>query len=60
MTEDPIICGCHNIYKSTIANAIKKEGLRTPEQIGEEFGLITECGACMEEVQEILNEVNGK
>lgn len=59
MTEDPIICGCNDVHRSTIENAIKEKGLHTIEQINHEFYLGKACGECLEEVSEILTEVNG-
>ena len=62
MTEDPMICGCNDVYKIEIAAEIKQKGLRNIEQVENEFYLSTGtyCGACREEVQEIMNEVNGQ
>jgi NAD(P)H-nitrite reductase large subunit len=57
MTEDPIICGCNDLRKSSIVSAIKERGLRTAEQINKEFHLENACGACLDEVQHILKEV---
>ena len=59
MTEDPIICGCNDVHKSTIENAIKEKGLRTAEQINKEFYFGKACGECLDDVREILTEVNG-
>ena len=60
MTEDPIICGCHDVHRSTIENAIKEKGLKTAEQINNEFYMGKACGECLDDVREILTEVNSK
>jgi len=59
MTNDPIICGCNDVHKSTIENAIKEMGFKTVEQINKEFYLDRACGACLSEVQTILDESRG-
>jgi NAD(P)H-nitrite reductase large subunit len=59
MTEDPIICGCNDVHRSTIENAIKEKGLKTTEQINKEFYFGKACGECLDDVREILTEVNG-
>ncbi len=59
MTTDPIICDCNNVHKSTIETAIKERGFKTVEQINKEFYLDKACGACLGEVQQILNESHG-
>jgi NAD(P)H-nitrite reductase large subunit len=56
MTNDPIICGCNEVHKSTIESAIKERGFKTVEQINKEFYLDRAYGACLNEVQTILDE----
>ncbi len=58
--EDQLICNCMEVYKSTIVKAIKEKGLTTVEEVGEETEARTVCGSCQDEIQEILDEVNGK
>ncbi|HKL95703.1 MAG TPA: (2Fe-2S)-binding protein [Paludibacteraceae bacterium] len=58
--EDQLICNCMEVYKSTIVKAIKEKGLTTVEEVGEETEAGTVCGSCQDEIQEILDEVNGK
>jgi len=60
MTIDPIICDCNDVHKSTIENAIIEKGLKTTEQINNEFYFGKACGECLEDIREILTEVNGK
>lgn len=56
--EDPIICTCNEIYKSEIVKAIKAKGLKTTEQVGEETTAGTVCGMCIDDIQDILDEIN--
>jgi bacterioferritin-associated ferredoxin len=60
MEEDYLICYCNEVYKSTIVNAIKEKGLKTVEQVGEETGAGQVCGQCQPDIQNILDELNGK
>jgi len=60
MTEDPIICGCNDIHRSTLENAIIEKGLRTPEQVNSEVYFGMACGECLNDVREVLQEINGK
>ena len=57
---DEIICHCHQVSKEEIINAIKENGLRTVEQVGEATGEGTGCGGCQDDIQEILDEIIGK
>jgi bacterioferritin-associated ferredoxin len=60
MEEDKLICTCMDVYKSTIVKAIKEKGLKTVEEVGEETTAGTVCGQCQDDIQEILDEINGK
>jgi bacterioferritin-associated ferredoxin len=60
MEEDILICNCNEIYKSAIAKAIKEKVLKTVEEVGEETTAGTVCGQCQDDIQEILDEINGK
>jgi NAD(P)H-nitrite reductase large subunit len=59
MTNDPIICDCNDIHKSTIESAIKERGLKMAAQINKEFYMDRACGVCLGEVQKILDESRG-
>jgi NAD(P)H-nitrite reductase large subunit len=59
MTLDPIICGCYDVHKSTIATAIREKGYRTVDQINKEFFLDKACGNCKDEVREVLKASKG-
>ncbi|MDY0216415.1 MAG: (2Fe-2S)-binding protein [Bacteroidales bacterium] len=58
MSEDVIICNCNEIYKSEIVKAIQEKGLKTVEEVGEETGAGTVCGGCVDDIQEIIDELN--
>ncbi|MCT4639707.1 MAG: (2Fe-2S)-binding protein [Bacteroidales bacterium] len=58
MEEDQVICSCMNVTTSAIVNAIKKEGLTTPEQIQDVTLAATACGGCQDFLVDILDEVN--
>lgn len=59
MEEDIVICSCNDIYKSQIVDAIKNNGLTTVEQVGEITTAGTVCGQCLDDIQAILDEING-
>jgi len=47
-----------NVTTGAIVNAIKKEGLTTPEQIQDVTLAATACGGCQDFLVDILDEVN--
>jgi len=59
MEDDVLICNCNEVYKSEIIKAIKEKGLKTVEEVGEETLAGTGCGGCQEDIQAILDEING-
>ena len=48
-----IICHCFEVSREEIENAIR-------EKVGEATNAGTGCGGCQEQIQEILDEINGK
>ena len=60
MNGDEIICNCMEVTKSTIIKAIKDKGLKTVEEVGEATEAGTVCGGCQDDIQVILDEINGK
>lgn len=54
------ICFCHQVTRETIEKAIREKGLKTVEEVGEATGAGTGCGGCQDNIQEILDEINGK
>ena len=55
-----IICHCFEVSREEIENAIREKGLKTVEEVGEVTNAGTGCGGCQEQIQEILDEINGK
>ena len=60
MAEDILICTCNEIYKSAIVKAIREKGLKSVEEVGDETTAGTVCGQCQDDIQDILNEINGE
>ena len=56
--EDYEVCTCNNINKSTIVKAILEKGLTTLEEVQNETTAGTVCGACCDEIEAIIIEVN--
>ena len=55
-----IICHCFEVSREEIENALLEKGLKTVEEVGEVTNAGTGCGGCQEQIQEILDEINGK
>ena len=55
-----IIRHCFEVSREEIENAIREKGLKTVEEVGEVTNAGTGCGGCQEQIQEILDEINGK
>ena len=55
-----IICHCFEVSREEIENAIREKGLKTVEEVGEVTNAGTGCGGCQEQIQESLDEINGK
>jgi len=55
-----IICHCFEVSREEFENAIREKGLKTVEEVGEATNAGTGCGGCQEQIQEILDEINGK
>ena len=55
-----IICHCFEVSREEIEHAIREKGLTTVEGVGEATNAGTGCGGCQEQIQEILDEINGK
>jgi len=52
-----IICSCFSVGRNTLCDAIKGQGLTTPEQIGECLQAGTNCGSCVPELRQLIAEV---
>ena len=55
-----IICHCFEVSREEIENAIREKGLKTVEYIVCVLQGSSSCGGCQEQIQEILDEINGK
>ena len=52
----PTVCSCFGVGRNTICAAIRKQGLTTPQQIGQKLKAGTNCGSCIPELKTILLE----
>lgn len=59
MDNDEIICNCNEVYKSTIVKAVREKGFKTVDEVGEETEAGTVCGQCQDDIQDILDDING-
>lgn len=59
MADDPMICTCLDMTKSDIVAGIKKHGCRTTDEVADTIEAGAVCGSCIDDIQEILDEVNG-
>ena len=57
--ENPIICTCLDMTKSELVAEIKKRGLKTIEEVGDEVEAGAVCGSCIDDIQDVLDEANG-
>lgn len=58
--KDEIICTCNEITRQEIEDAIRNNKLKTIEEVGDATTAGTVCGACVDEIYLILEEINGK
>ncbi len=49
-----VICACFQVGINTIMDAIRTQGLTTPEAIGDALKAGTNCGSCVPEIRELL------
>lgn len=52
---DELICVCMDVRRSAIENAIKTHHLKTIDEIGDMTEAGLNCGACLDELQSILD-----
>ena len=48
------VCACFNVGVNTIVDAIVKQGLNTPEAIGQALKAGTNCGSCIPELKALI------
>ena len=57
MSEE-IICNCFQVSKADMVKAIREQGLKTVEEVGDATNAGCGCGGCQDEIQAILDEIN--
>lgn len=60
MKEEPIICTCMEITTSQIKDTIRKKSLKSIESVQDETSAGTVCGACVDDIYIMLEEINGE
>jgi assimilatory nitrate reductase catalytic subunit len=51
-----IVCACLSVGENTIINAISRQGLTTTDAVGKAIKAGTNCGSCLPEIQQLLNQ----
>lgn len=51
------VCACFNVGVNTLIEAIQSQNLMSPEQVGEVLHAGTNCGSCIPEIHEIIQQV---
>lgn len=54
MNLDKVVCSCLNITNGMIKDAVES-GAKTLEDVQEQTGAATVCGACLEDVQRLVD-----
>jgi bacterioferritin-associated ferredoxin len=60
MERNDIICSCLEITKGELEDAIKNKNLKSIQQVQDETEAGTVCGACVDDIYLLLEELNGK
>lgn len=55
MNLDKIVCSCMNVTAGMIKDAVAK-GADTLEKVQDETGAGTVCGACLDDIQQLIEE----
>ena len=50
----PTVCACYNVGRNIIVDAIRKDGLKTPEALGARLKCGTNCGSCIPELRTLI------
>ena len=58
MSDDKTICFCMGVKDSEIIDAIKKNKLKTVEEVSKITKAGTGCGGCIPTIQKILDDIN--
>ncbi len=59
MNRDDILCTCLDITKGEVEDAIKNKKLKSVRQVQDETEAGTVCGACVDDIFLLLEEING-
>ncbi|GAA0076307.1 hypothetical protein UT300005_06850 [Clostridium sp. CTA-5] len=59
MNKDDVICTCFNVTLKDVEDAIKN-GAKSFEEVQEATNIGTGCGACLENAEEIVNNLLSK
>ncbi len=57
-TDDSSVCPCRYIRKKAFIETVRRQNLKTIEEVRAATFINTSCGCCYETVQAILNELN--
>lgn len=52
----PVICACFNVGQASICQAIQQQQLSDYQQVGKATRAGTNCGSCIPEIKEVLNQ----
>lgn len=57
-TDDSSVCPCRYVRKKAFIETVRRQNLRTIEEVRAATFINTSCGCCYETVQAILNELH--
>lgn len=60
MNRDEIVCSCLEISRGTIEDAITQQKLTKIIEVQEATEAGTVCGACVDDIYQMLEAINGK
>ena len=60
MEDNPMICPCMDLTRNDIIEGIKKYECKTTDDVADAIEAGAVCGACIDDIQEILDELNGE
>jgi bacterioferritin-associated ferredoxin len=60
MNKEEILCTCMDITKGEIEDAIRNKNLKSVASVQDETEAGTVCGACVDDIYTLLEEINGK
>jgi assimilatory nitrate reductase catalytic subunit len=51
----PLVCSCFGVGRNTLCKAIAENGWRTAQDVGRKLKAGTNCGSCLPEIRQLLN-----